>query len=99
MAIALTAAVLGPSIDHFLFVGILRAGLIGAIMNAIAEVLVTAQTDHICSAAAQFFCLSQQIIDAILLHHVRSVTRQIAQRVDIHHIVGGLRAGCCSERK
>lgn len=35
-------------------------------MNAISEVHVTAQTDHISATAAQLFCLPQQVIDAVL---------------------------------
>lgn len=77
IAPALTAAVLVTSINHFLFVGICRAGLVGAIVNAISEVHITAQTDHISATAAQLFCLPQQVIDAVLLFHVRSVTQPI----------------------
>lgn len=50
--IALTAAVLSASINHFLFVGICWAGLVGAIVNAIAKVIVIAQTDDISATAA-----------------------------------------------
>lgn len=92
MAPELTAAVLSTSINHFLFVGICRAGLVGAIVNAISEVHVTAQTDHIGATAAQLLCLPQQVIDAFLLFHVSSVTQPI-RRIGgghIHHILEGL---------
>lgn len=65
MAIGLTTAVQVASIDNFLFVGFLVARLEGAIVNAIAEVFVLAQTDHIRTTAAQLFGFSQHGVDAV----------------------------------
>lgn len=65
----LTAAVLAAEGNHALCLLLVRACLVGAVTDAIAEIWVAAQAGRICSRAAERWSQSEHIADACLLSH------------------------------